>query len=285
VLLVWAASTSLLEWSRALERVWHLFTHRVLQVIDTMQPEHVPVDHFARFDLMTCFCRDLAEAFAKKFDQPIVFLPEHVDTLAFHCTANFRPLDLLLVGRRDDRYHAPVYSYFNAPERDRVFVDLVTRGQTPMSREQEFRLLMSAHAKAAAAFCYEPSDVPRFHGRSPLLSRWVHAWTSGCTVFGKRPRGGGTNELLDWPEATIELPADSKEAIGLVEDTLADTHGMIARRHRNVLEAVRRHDTRYRIAQILQHFDLPFPSPLVNGLEHLEELVAQLSLQEGTGSK
>jgi hypothetical protein len=285
VLLVWAASTNTVAWSRALEPVWPLFSHKVLQVLDTMQPEHVSKDDLAKFDLVTCFCRDLGDAYAAKTNQPTLFLPEHLDTLSFHCFGGFRPLDLLLVGRRDDRHHRPLYAHFNAPQRDRIFIDLVTRGQTAMTRQQEFRLLMSAHAKAAAAFCYETGDVPRFRGRSPLLSRWVHAWTSGCTVFGTRPRGGGTEELMDWPEATIELPADAKDAIELVEATLSDGKGMALRRYRNVLEAVRRHDTRYRVAQILGHLDLPLSAPLVTGLEQLDELAEQVALKGDAGLK
>jgi hypothetical protein len=186
-------------------------------------------------------------------------------------------LDLLIVGRREDRYHRPLYIHFNAPEQDRIFVDLATRGQTALTREQEFRLLMSAHAKAAAVFCYEPSDTPRFHGRSPLLPRWVHAWTSGCTVIGTRPLGGGTDALMDWPEATIELPPDPADAIDLVEVTLSDRDGMARRRHRNVLEAVRRHDTRCRIREMLQRLDLPMPAPLEAGLERLGALAEQLA--------
>ena len=277
LLLVWARSSKSVSWSHALEPVWHLFSHRILHVLDTMQPEHVSVDDLARFDLVTCFCHDLADAYRKTHHRPTLFLPEHVDTMAFHNVGDCRPLDLLVVGRREDRYHLPLYTHFNAPEQKRVFVDLATRGQTPMTREQEFRILMSAHAKAAAAFCYETAGVPRFRGRSPMLTRWVHAWTSGCTVFGTRPQGGGTGTLMDWPGSTIELPSDEQDAIALVEETLADKAGMALRRHRNVLESLRRHDTRYRIAQMLQSLDLPIPAPLATGLERLDALAERLS--------
>ena len=280
LLLVWAADAGLVFWSRALEPIWGRFSHRVLHVVDTMQPDHVPARDLARFDQVTCFCRDLAEAYAPRLARPPLFVPEHVDTLAFHCLRASRPLDLLLVGRRDHRHHRPLYTLFNAAERDRVFVDLVTRGQTPMTREEEIRLLMAAHAKAAGVFCYEAGAVPRFQGRSPLLSRWIHAWISGCTVFGTRPRGGGTAELMDWPEATIELPPEPREAVEAVESALSDEAGMARRRHRNVLEAVRRHDTRYRLAQILRHLDLPLPPPLETGLDRLEALAARVSAQE-----
>ena len=274
LLMVWGSG---IHWAHALAPVWDLFSHRILHVLDTQEPEHVKLDLLTRFDLVTCFCNDLAESYAARADRPTLFFPAHVDTLDFHSSKPYRPLDMLIVGRREDRYHLPLFSYFNAPDQERVFIDFVSRGQSPMTREQEFRLLMSAYGKAAAAFCYEPSGVPRFRGRSPLLERWVHAWTSGCTVFGTSPRGGGTTELQDWPESTIELPSEPQEAVELVNLVLSDEEGMSRRRKRNVLEAVRRHDTRLRIEQLLLTLGLPKPEKLQSGLERVSALENELA--------
>lgn len=263
--------------SNALASVWNLFSHRILYVLDTLQPEDIDANILGRFDLVTCFCNDLAESYAARVTCPTLFFPAHVDTLSFHNSRSYRPLDMLILGRREDRYHLPLFSHFNAPDQDRIFIDFVSRGQTPMSRGQEFQLLMSAYGKAASAFCYEPSEVPRFRGRSPMLERWVHAWTSGCTVFGTPPHGGRTSELMDWPDSTIELPSEPQEAIMLVESVLSDHEGLTRRRKRNVLEAVRRHDTRLRIEQMLLALDIPKPVDLENGLERLSALGHELA--------
>lgn len=273
ILMLWGQG---IHWAHLLEPVWDLFSHRVLHILDTLQPDHVPQPLLKSFDLVSCFCRDLAENFEQHAGVATLFLPAHLDTLNFHNRGAYRPIDLLVVGRRVNRFHEPLYTHFNAPQRERLFIDFVTRSQTPMTREAEFRLLMSAHGKSSAAFCYEPGDVPRYQGRSPLLERWIHAWSSGCTVFGTRPKGGGTAALQDWPESTIDLPADPRDSIELVEAVLSDPAGMARRRNRNVLEAVRRHDTRQRIALLLATLNLPEPARLKEGLERLSALAARL---------
>jgi hypothetical protein len=274
LLMIWGNG---IHWLDALTPVWDLFSHRILYVLDTVQPDDINADFLGRFDLVTCFCNDLAESYAARVTCPTLFFPAHVDTLRFHNPRSYRPLDMLMLGRREDRYHLPLFTHFNAPDQDRVFIDFVTRGQTPMTRDQEFQLLMSAYGKAASTFCYEPSGVPRFRGRSPLLERWVHAWTSGCTVFGTRPHGSRTAELMDWPGSTIELPSEPQEAIGFVDSVLSDHDGMVRRRQRNVLEAVRRHDTRLRIEQMLLKLDIPRPSNLRIGLDRLSALQRTLA--------
>jgi hypothetical protein len=273
ILMVWGAG---IHWAHLLEPVWDLFSHRVLHILDTLQPDHVPRPLLNSFDLVSCFCSDLAESFGKQAKVATLFFPAHLDTLNFHNRGAYRPIDLLVVGRRVNQFHEPLYTHFNTPQCERVFIDFVTRSQTPMTREAEFRLLMSAHGKSSAAFCYEPGGVPRYRGCSPLLERWIHAWSSGCTVFGTRPRGGGTAELQDWPESTIELPDNPQESIDMVEALLSDREGMTRRRNRNVLEAVRRHDTRRRIALLLSALALPEPDKLKRGLERLSALETQL---------
>lgn len=273
ILMVWGAG---IHWVHLLEPVWDLFSHRVLHILDTLQPDDVSRPLLESFDLVSCFCSDLAESFGRQREVATLFFPAHLDTLNFHNPRAYRPIDLLVVGRRVNHFHEPLYTYFNAPQRERVFIDFVTRGQTPITRESEFRLLMSTHGKSSAAFCYEPSGVPRYQGRSPLLDRWIHAWSSGCTVFGIKPKGGKTAELQDWPESTVELPTNPQESIDMVEAVLSDAEGMTRRRNRNVLEAVRRHDTRRRIALLLSALKLPEPGELKEGLERLSALEAQL---------
>lgn len=278
VLMVWGDAV---HWSRALWPVWDLFSHRVLYVLDTLEPGDIGPGIASRFDLVACFCADLEARHVAATGLPTLFFPAHADTLRHHWAGAYRPLDMLISGRRDDRHHLPLFLHFNRPDVDRVFVDVMSRGQTPMSRAQEFALLASTYAKAASAFCYEPSGVPRFRGGSPLLERWVHAWMSGCTVFGTRPRGRATDVLMDWADSTIELPDDPQAAIDLVEETLSDAEGMARRRRGNVREAVRRHDTRLRIAELLAVLDLPRPPGLVTGLDRLAALEKELAQLSG----
>lgn len=272
VLLVLASGGRNLEWSQALEPVWHRFAKRAVHINDALQVGAVSESMLDRFDVITSFCKDLADQYAAKSKTPALFWPAHVDTLAFRCTSAFRPIDLIVVGRRFEKLHRPLHLHFNKPGVDRIYLDFVSRTQVPRPCEEEFRLLMATYSRAAAAFCYEPSYLGRFHGNSPLLARWPHAWAAGCTVFGRRPTGAGTTELMDWHESTIELPDDPATAIQKVENVLADSAGMEARRIRNVQEAIRRHDTRYRIELLLRTLGLKVPEPLSEAIDELGEL-------------
>lgn len=256
VLLVWANDAPSMRWSGLLEPVWHLFEATVLVVNDAVQSTDVKADWVARFDRLLFSCADLADEYRANHGVDARHWPAHTDVLGFHGVGDFRPIDMLLVGRRDPARHDPLFRHFNRPGSDRLFLDFVTRGQMLMSHEEEFRLLMTTYGRSKLGFCYETSTIPRYCGKSPLLARWVHAWAAGCTVLGTRPQGKNTAGLMDWPEATIELPADPGETIALVEAVLSDEAGLRVRRRRNAIEALRRHDTRYRLRDLVDDLDL-----------------------------
>jgi hypothetical protein len=270
LLIAWALNARHARFARLLDDVWTVFDHTILNVVDTLQPDHLPRRDLERFDLVTSFCGDLADAHAAEAGVEALHVPPHTDVLGFHSARAFRPVDLIVVGRRDKRLHAPLHAYFNAPGRDRIFLDFVTRTQMQTAAEEEFRLLMATYGRSKAAFCHEPSGMARFRGRSPLTGRWVHAWAAGCTVFGATPTGRGVASLTDWPEATIDLPAEPGEAIARIERILDDAPGLERRRRRNVVEALRRHDTRLRLRDLLGHLGITPPDPLRAGLDALE---------------
>jgi hypothetical protein len=99
---------------------------------------------------------------------------------------------------------------------------------------------------------------------------------AGCTVIGRAPTGTGIREQLDWEEAMIDLPHDPDASIALVEEILADSEGMRIRRRRNVVETLRRHDTRHRLRDLLEFLDLPLTINLIDGLEELDKAAQKL---------
>ena len=281
VLLVGSLNPRDVRWSAVLHPIWSAFSHRVLLVDDVFQPRRISPKLLSRFDRITCFCRDLADEFERASGVPTLYWPAHTDVLNFHSTSDHRPIDLIVVGRRNWRLHGPLHHHFNAPERQRIFLDFVTRTKMKLSCENEFRLLMATYSRSKAAFCFEPSDLSRFEGRSPMTSRWIHAWSSGCTVFGKRPTGSGVKGQMDWPESTIDLPDSPMAAIRLVEDTLCDEDAMRRRRKRNVIEAIQRHDTRHRLRDLFSNLNLPLPAQLQDGLAKLTHRAEELSAGGG----
>lgn len=277
ILLVYALGAGDVQKTYLLGDVWDAFDHRVLLVVDTLQPDHLPDGALSRFDLVLSYCAETAEDFTRASGVPSMFFPPHGDVLGYHCLSGYRPIDLLLVGRRDARRHTPIHRHFNSPGLERFSLDFVTRTQTTPLPQEEFGLLMSTYGRSKAAFCFEPSDIPRFRGRSPLTGRWLHAWTAGCTVLGKAPTGPGTAEQMDWPDAAIDLPDEEQAAIDAIEAILGDEKRLEQRRRRNVFEALRRHDTRRRLKTLLGELDVPLPDTLVGELARLDTFTDEIS--------
>lgn len=277
ILLVYALNARDVQKTDLLDDVWQGFDHRVLLVVDTLQPEFLKKGVLSRFDLILSYCAEAAEDFTKASGVPSMYFPPHGDILAYHCLSDYRPIDLLLVGRRDAGRHTPIHRHFNRPDSARLSLDFVTRTQTTPLPEEEFGLLMSAYGRSKIAFCFEPSDIRRFRGRSPLTGRWLHAWTAGCTVVGKAPTGSGAAEQMDWPEAAIDLPDDEMAAIEAIEAILSDESGLARRRRRNVLEALRRHDTRRRLKALLDELGVPLPELLVEELGKLDRYTGEVA--------
>lgn len=271
VLIVWALRSRDIDRARMLEPIWDRFSHKVLAIVDNLQPKYTLNHVRGRYDLITSFCGDLARDYEQELALPTLYFPPHTDALTFCSTSSYRPIDLFIVGRRDTRLYPPVHAHFNEPGRNRLSLDFVSRTRnTEYSSEEEFRLLISTYGKSSMAFCFAPTRLERFHSRSPLTERWVHAWASGCTVIGTIPKGTGVAEATDWPESMISLPDEPDGAIAVIEEALADKAGMERRRLRNVVEALRRHDTRHRLNELLTALDLPRPEGLNEGLQALE---------------
>ena len=279
ILLHYALSANDVKAYAALMPVSDKFTHQILYIKDTLQPHHLSTAEISHYDLIACNCIDLARSFQLMHGVQTLYWPSHTDVLNFHSTNDYRPIDLLVVGRRDESLHTPIHRHFNDPTRDRIFLDFVTKTQGDISIEHQFQLLMTTHARSTAAFCFEPSDRERFSGRSPFLARWVHAWAAGCTVFGTRPIGAGAADQMNWDESMFDLPIDPQDAIHVIEATLNDPIALRVRRKRNVIEALRRHDTRNRLRALFLALGLELPEKLEIELSRLSRKVTEMEKQ------
>lgn len=281
ILLVWALRPRDIQRALLLDPVWNRFSHKVLSVVDNLAPEHVLQNIRDRYDLITCFCGDLADEFGQSTGTRSIFFPPHTDALNFSEPGGYRPVDLFVVGRRRPDMHVPLHRHFNAPGRPRISVDFISRSVNfSASSEVEFRLLIAAYARSKLSFCFEASAVDRFRNRSPLTERWIHSWTAGCTVVGTTPTGKGVKDEMDWAEATIDLPDAPDQAIEFVEALLQDEDALRRRRLRNIEETMRRHDTRHRLARLMTDLDLPFPDGLRSGLTRLEQQADGLAARQ-----
>ncbi|MHC4833003.1 MAG: glycosyltransferase [Planctomycetota bacterium] len=281
VLEVHGISTAMVRGGSLLEPIWDRFSRRVLTIVDTIEPEHIPSSHIRRFDLVRCFCPALARRWRRRTDVPVLFQPTGIDALDFLHRSDRRPIDMIVVGRRDPEFHEAVRRHYLNPETGRLLLDFGTRPQGPRPPEDEWRLLMATYARSKIAFCFEPSANLRFKGRSSMTHRWPQAWAAGCTVVGRRPTEPELAPYLDWPESTLEIPDDRTEWIPYLESVLDDEEGLSRRRHRNTLEVLRRHDGRLRLRRMLEALDLDIPKRLRGELQRLEATIVEFERVQG----
>jgi len=260
-----------------LEPVWGLFSRRIANIIDALDHGGLAREALQRLDRVYCFCVDNGRALESSSGVPIHVRRSCINALDFHDVGHARPIDMIVVGRRHWDVHGAMSAHYNAPESRRLYLDFSTRPQRASTPESEWRLLMSTYARSRVAMCFEPSNIGRFHGRSPLSQRWLQAWTAGCTVIGRRPTGRGVAEAIDWPESTLDVPPDSSAWMPFLEEVLNDEEGLELRRRRNVLEVLRRFDTRRRLAEVLADLGL---DPTESHRRELERLHATIARYE-----
>jgi len=107
--------------------------------------------------------------------------------------------------------------------------------------------------------------------------RWFDGAGAGCALVGKRPTTPLVDELLNWPDSTIELPDSPSESIPVIQALLADVDRLHSIHRRNHYQALQQHDWRWRFKQLWTDSELPTPNPLTMALEQLTQRLEQLS--------
>jgi hypothetical protein len=133
-----------------------------------------------------------------------------------------------------------------------------------------FKLLHRSRISLAFHLYVEPQgDRPR---SMMVTSRWLESLLSGCIVAGRRPVSRMADEMLFWPDATLELSGDPLEAADQLEDLLSRNAELEQQRRSNIFHSLSSHDWRYRIGALCTLLDLPAPQTLLDDVERLREL-------------
>lgn len=185
-----------------------------------------------------------------------------------------RSIDLIGFGRIPPSYHGHFVSRFHPAHSPHLYLHSplgnLTGPTVHLERGMLFKLLHRSRLALAFHLFVEPQGQ---RPRSMMVtSRWLESLLSGCVVVGKRPVSMMADEMLCWPEATVELADDPHEAGDQLQHLLAHDDDLKAARMRNVREVLLRHDWRHRIADLCVHFQLPLPSTLVDDRQRLVAL-------------
>ena len=236
---------------------------------------------------------ELIEPLQKHFGIPVSLLPFGCDVLTQGSGNANRPFDVVSYGRIPEPYHRAFTQAFNQPGSGRIYyrptprpVEVFPKIPYENRRDQEDRtLLFKILRRTKLALAFDTMYLGMRTFPYPVITpRWFDCGAAGCAIVGKRPTTPLVDELLSWEDATIELPDDPQESVKFVEELLQDKQRLEAIHKRNYVENLARHDWRFRIKSMLDHFRIPIPDGLVEELSQLKSLHAQVSKTSGTAS-
>ena len=82
---------------------------------------------------------------------------------------------------------------------------------------------------------------------------------AGAVLLGSAPPVPEYDELFDWPDALIEVPADPNDLGAFIADLERQTERLRIAGLTNAVESLRRHDWVYRWEEMMRVLDLPVP--------------------------
>ncbi|HLO46995.1 MAG TPA: glycosyltransferase [Kamptonema sp.] len=221
---------------------------------------------------------ELIEDMQKYFGIPVSSLPFGVDALTHGACGVNRPIDLISYGRIPKQYHTAFNKKFNEPGSGRIYYRSTPRAgennpKMPYEerRDREDRMLLFKilrRTKLCLAFDTLYPGMREFP-HSFVTLRWFEGGAAGCALVGKRPTTPAAEELLNWEDATIELPEDPQASVQLIEELLEDESRLKSIHKKNYIENLTRHDWRWRIKSMLEELKIPLPDRLVQELSKL----------------
>lgn len=130
-----------------------------------------------------------------------------------------------------------------------------------VERAMLFKLLHRSRFALAFHMNAGKNETGRPMSGDMVTNRWLESLLAGCIVVGMRPVSKMADEMLFWPQATIELDASPERAGEQLLDLFATADTLIEQRRSNVRHSLLHLDWRYRIKTMCDLFGLSMPPP------------------------
>ncbi|WP_373536452.1 glycosyltransferase [Microcoleus sp.] len=224
---------------------------------------------------------EVIDELQQHFNIPVSLIPFGADVLGQGSCQVKRSIDLTSFGRIPEQYHKAFFNKFNQPGSEKIYYRSTPRNQVKFpklpyeKRQDEEDTLLLFHilrnSKITLAFDTIYPGMRKFP-YSFITLRWFYGAATGGAIVGKRPTTPLYDELLNWEDATIELPDNPQKSVELIEELLQDTQRLQSIYKRNYVESLARHDWRYRIQSMLEKVQIPLPHLLGEELLQLKML-------------
>ncbi|MFO1142720.1 MAG: glycosyltransferase [Amaricoccus sp.] len=228
---------------------WHL--HGALSPLRKLQARISPRHLIGSgFNLLCLPFREPAAEIREQVKADVLHVPLGVDTSLSYGGRADRPVTFLAYGRQP------------RPLMDRLSREANVKGSphmlyhtlhvaNPFIRDYHAhrRMFWAISERSVFSFAYSGTEVDP-NNRFPYSlvgQRWFEAIAAGCVIVGQRPTGEEADELLDWPDATLELDTDPEAALAQLHRWLAEPERLREIGLRNAAKARERHDWTHRL--------------------------------------
>lgn len=233
------------------------------------------VKETALYDSITVTAYEDVDFPKKRYGIPVHQLYQGADCLTWvPRELKYREIDVMGFGRTPPSYHACFSQCFHPPSSPYLYLHSplgnLSGPSVHLERGMLFKLLHRSRISLAFHLLIEPQgNRPR---SMMVTSRWLESLLSGCIVAGRRPVSRMADDMLCWPNATVELSEDPQTASEELVSLLSCNDSLEQQRRTNIFQTISHHDWRYRIEALCQIMDLPVPEALHNDLARLHEL-------------
>jgi hypothetical protein len=187
-----------------------------------------------------------------------------------------REIDIMGFGRTPPSYQSCFSKRFHPASSPYLYLHSplgnLSGTSVQLERGMLFKLLHRSRISLAFHLLVEPQgDRPR---SMMVTSRWLESLLSGCIVVGRRPVSRMADDMLFWPDATIELSQDPQTASDELVTLLARNDELEQQRRINIFQTLSFHDWRYRIGALCAMMELSPPDKLREDVAKLQDLCA-----------
>ncbi|TCD48558.1 glycosyltransferase [Chlorobium sp. N1] len=236
------------------------------------------MEESALYDMITVTAHEDVAFPQEKFGIRVEQMYQGADCLQWAPrSAKKREIDIIGFGRIPKNYHSAFTRTFHSPDSPYLYLHSplgnLTGESVPIERGMLFKLLHRTRMSLAFnLFVDTEGNRPR---SMMVTSRWMESLLAGCIVAGKKPVSRMADEMLFWPEVTVELSDNPGEATNELKQILADNDRLEVQRRINMANMIRHHDWRHRITDFCTMTGLPRPATLPDDIERLEALAEQ----------
>ncbi len=235
------------------------------------------VKETAFFDAITVTAHEDVDLPKSRYGIPVHQLYQGADCLAWVPRQPMaREIDMIGFGRTPPSYQTCFSQRFHPASSPYLYLHSplgnLSGPSVQLERGMLFKLLQRTRISLAFHLYVEPQgDRPR---SMMVTSRWLESLLSGCIVAGRRPVSRMADEMLFWPQATLELSTDPQTASDELVSLLSRNETLAEQRRINIFNMLAHHDWRYRITALCSLFNLPVPPSLQDDIARLQALGA-----------